>query len=342
MEHPFTRDLKQNVLLQSVTLHQLQMFEAVARHGSFTLAAKELYLTQPTVSVQLKSLAEIVGVPLLEKLGKKFYVTEAGQELLKTCQEIFAQLKDLEVNLQEKKGLEQGQLRVSAATTAKYFFPKLLKPFYHRYPGISVAFEVSTHATILERLAQNLDDFYILSRLPDHHSIEIQPFLDNPLVVVVPIGHPLIQKQIQKQHLTLHDLDGETFIMREKGSATREAVEQLFHQHGISVQVLMESSSNETIKQMICLGLGISILSSHSLTYNSLTSQLSILNVEYFPIQQQWYSIFPKNKILSTVAKTFIEFLAQESSIYCQIDSLQPFQRNELKHGGQMLGANLA
>lgn len=318
--------LKKPFIWQSMTLHQLQVFEATARLGSFTRAAEELHLTQPTVSMQVKHLAKIIGVPLFEQIGKKLYLTESGRVLFKTCQEVFDRLERLEMNLLELRGMKQGRLRLSATTTAKYFLPKLLNPFCRQYPGINVSLEVSSHDTVLNRLNDNLDDVYILSRLPERDDIEIKPFLCNPLVVVAPAEHPLTKKQ----HGTLTDLVDQPFVMRERGSATREAADRLLHQQGVSVRVKLELGSNEAIKQAVNQGLGLSVLSLHSLNDCNSAFQLSILNVDHFPIHQQWYVVFPKEKALSTVARTFIDYLLSESSQYCQIYPVLTSQNKQL------------
>lgn len=310
---------KQRLLLwESMTLRQLQVFEATARHGNFTRAAEELRLTQPTVSTQVKQLSKAVGLPLFEHLGKQLYITESGQALLETCQEIFARLEHLEMYLSESKGIAQGRLRLSAAATAQYFLPKFLNPFCHQYGGVSVALEVNNHDAILKRLDQNLDDLYILSRLPDRNTIESIPFLCNPLVVIACADHPLVQNQ---QQITLNQIAKEPFVMREQGSATREAAEALFRQQGVSVRTQFELGSNEAIKQAVSQGLGLAVLSLHSLTDQTVSSQVAILAVEHFPLYQQWHMIFQKNRANSTVTQIFIDFLLKESSKYCQLYS---------------------
>ncbi|MCU0527367.1 MAG: LysR family transcriptional regulator [Elainella sp. Prado103] len=316
MEDQHKTGKKRLLLWESMTLRQLQVFEATARHGNLTRAAAELHLTQPTVSMQVKHLSKTVGLPLFEQLGKRLYITEPGEALLKTCQEVFAQLEQLEMYLFELKGITQGRLRIAATGTSKYFIPKLLNPFCQQYSGINVALEMNSHQMILNRLDQNLDDLYILSRLPDRPNLETVPFLCNPLVVVAPPDHPLSQTPSK---LTLQDIANEPFVMRERGSATREASELLFRQQGISVRTQFELGSNEAIKQAVSQGLGLGILSWHSLIDQNSTPQLPILNVEHFPIHQQWYVLFRQDKVLSTVAKTFVEFLLQESSQYCQV-----------------------
>ncbi|NJL84551.1 MAG: LysR family transcriptional regulator [Chloroflexaceae bacterium] len=291
------------------TLHQLAVFEATARHGSFTRAAEELYITQPTVSSQIKQLSKALGLPLFEQLGKRLYLTEAGKELLAACQEVFGQLDRLEIKLADLKGTKQGKLQLSAITTTKYFIPRLLGAFCQKYPGIDVALKVANHQQIRERMQQNQDDLYICSQLPGEMDLQAAPFLDNPLVVVAPRQHPLAGKG----WIPLGKLNGETFIMREPGSGTRDAVEKLFGEHHIQVKVRLELGSNEAIKQAIAGGLGISVLSQHALHSQGLAEELAILNVEHFPLLRRWYVAYLGGKQLSAIAQAFLEFLLKQS-----------------------------
>lgn len=291
------------------TLHQFKVFEATARHGSFTRAAEELFLTQPTVSMQVKQLTKAIGLPLFEQVGKRLYLTEAGQSLFSTCQEIFTKLDQLEMTVADLKGMKQGQLRLAVITTAKYFVPRLLGPFCQRYLGIDVSLIVTNHERVIDRLADNQDDLYVMSQLPTNLDIETYPFLDNPLVVLAPGNHPLVgQKQIPIQRL-----NDEPFIMREPGSGTRRAVESLFEKENVSVRVRLELGSNEAIKQAIAGGLGLSVLSQHTLATEGANSNLAVLDVQGFPIPRRWYIVHLAGKQLSVVAATFLQYLQEEA-----------------------------
>lgn len=287
------------------TLHQLKVFEATARHGSFTRAAEELFLTQPTVSMQVKQLTKAIGLPLFEQVGKRLYLTDAGRELFSTCQEIFQRLEQLEMTVANLKGMKQGKLRLAVITTTKYFMPRLLGPFCQEYPGIDVSLAVTNHERVLERLANNQDDLYVMSQLPEHIDIKTHSFLDNPLVVVAPRKHPLAQEK----QIPLKALAEEMFIMREPGSGTRGAFQKLLDAHQLTVKVRLELGSNEAIKQAIAGGLGLSVLSRHTLMIDGSTSDLTILDVEDFPIQREWYVVYLAGKQLSVVAETFLEYL---------------------------------
>lgn len=291
--------------MKQATLHQLKVFEAAARNGSFTRAAEELFLTQPTVSMQVKQLTKAVGLPLFEQVGKRLYLTEAGRELFATCREIFEKLSQFDMTVADLKGLKQGKLQLAVITTAKYFVPRLLGPFCQLYPGIDISLQVTNHLRIVERLKENLDDLYIMSQLPDHLDINYQPFLDNPLVVLAPINHPLAKEK----NISLQRLGEEPFILREPGSGTRTAVQRLFDEQGITLKVKLELGSNEAIKQAIAGGLGVSVLSRHTLTPEAANTDLTVLDIQHFPIHRDWYMVYPSGKQLSVVARTYFDYL---------------------------------
>jgi len=291
--------------LNQATLHQLKVFEAAARHGSFTRAAEELFLTQPTVSMQIKQLTKSVGLPLFEQVGKRLFLTEAGRELFVTCRQIFENIAQFEMKVADLKGLKQGQLHLAVITTAKYIIPRLLGPFCQLYPGIDISLQVTNHEGILERMNANLDDLYIMSQVPDHMDINFEPFLENPLVVIAPTKHPLAQQK----NIPIERLKEQPFIMREPGSGTRRAVQSLLEEYGIQVKVKLELGSNEAIKQAIAGGLGISVLSRHTLLTDA--CEFSILDVQHFPIKRTWYIVYPSGKQLSIVARTYYQYLQE-------------------------------
>jgi DNA-binding transcriptional LysR family regulator len=295
--------------LIQATLHQLKVFETVARHGSFTRAAEELFITQPTVSSQVKQLTKAIGLPLFEQIGKSLYLTDAGKELLTTCQDIFERLDNFEMKVADLKGTKQGQLRLAVITTAKYFIPRLLGSFCRHYPGIDVTLKVTNHQEIQRRMLENEDDLYIVSNPPEDIDLHNKQFLDNPLIVIAKADHPLAQQK----HIPISSLNNQPFIMREKGSGTRAAVLNLFAKHKVSVNVKLELGSNEAIKQAIAGGLGISVLSEHCLISEGMSTELTILDVENFPIQRHWYVSYLAGKKLSVIAQTFLDYLVRES-----------------------------
>ncbi len=302
--------------MNQATLHQLRVFEAAARHGSFTRAAEELFLTQPTISMQIKQLTKSVGIPLFEQVGKRLYLTEAGRELFSTCKDIFNTLAQFEMKVADLKGLKQGQLRLAVITTAKYFIPRLLGSFCKLYPGIEISLQVTNHEGILERMTSNQDDLYIMSQIPEHLDINYEAFLENPLVVVAPVNHPLALEK----NIPISKLANEPFIMREPGSGTRRSVQELFDENDVQVKVKLELGSNEAIKQAIAGGLGISVLSRHTLM--PYAEDLTILDVEYFPIKRNWYMVYPNGKQLSIVGRSYFEYLLQAAKQFASETAL--------------------
>lgn len=296
-------------MVKPATLHQLQILEAIYEHSSFTRAAEALNLTQPTVSQQMKQLTKAIGLPLIEQLGKQLYLTEAGKEVLATSQTITQQLAELDDRLNQLKGMKTGRLSVASTTTAKYFVPRLLGAFRKRYPAIELSLQITNQSQVLERLATNADDLYFTGRPPKDLDIELRPILPNPLVVVAPSDHPLAQS---KKVIPLKQVVREPFIMRESGSGTRAIVEQFFAENRLDLNVAMEMSSNEAIKQGIVGGLGLSVLSLHTLSLAVAGSPLTYLNVEGFPIQRRWYVVYHREKRLSMAAQAFLDFLLNE------------------------------
>jgi DNA-binding transcriptional LysR family regulator len=304
------------------TLHQLKVFEATARNSSFTKAAEELYITQPTVSTQVKQLTKAVGLPLFEQIGKRLHLTEAGGALLATCQEIFERLDNFEMTIADLKGTRQGRLKLGVITTAKYFIPRLLGSFCQQYPGIDIALEVTNHQKLEERMLNNEDDLYIVSQPTEDIDLCWEPFAENPIVVIARKDHPLAGMP----NIPITRLNDEPFIMRETGSGTRQAVQRLFTEHQVSVRTRLELGSNEAIKQAIAGGLGISALSKHTLISDA--GELTILDIQEFPIPRHWYVSYLAGKQLSIIAEAFREYLLLNSEKMPLYESLNAHHKS--------------
>jgi DNA-binding transcriptional LysR family regulator len=289
------------------TFRQLEIFEAISRLGSFTRAAEELYLTQPTVSMQMKKLTDTVGSPLVDQVGKRVLLTEDGRELAQATREIFAILDRYTMSVSERRGLGKGKLKLMAITTASYFAPRLLGEFAKRHPGIEVSLRVTNKEQVLASMADNLDDLYLLGTPPEEIDVVATPIMDNPIVVLAPPDHPLAGMK----RLSLARLAQEPWIMREAGSGTRKAIERLFHGHGMDILPRLELGSNEAIKQAILAGLGISALSCHALTLHQ-PGQFAVLDAVGFPIQRHWYAVYPAGRQMSVVARAFMDFLLSQ------------------------------
>jgi DNA-binding transcriptional LysR family regulator len=313
-------------LIRHATLRQLQVFEAIYRLGSFTRAAEELFLTQPTVSMQIKKLTDAMGLPLFEHVGRNVEPTEAGNELYEACRRILETLANLEMKMADLKGMKRGRLRLAVITTAKYLVPEVMGEFSQMYPGIDLALKVTNRDRITERMMANEDDLYITGLPPeDELDIETYPFSPNPLVVMAPRDHPLVGKK----NIPLADIANEPFIIREPGSGIRDATLKLFSAQNLRPLIRMELGSNEAIKHAIVAGLGLSVLSLHTLTLDGTDGPVAILDVEGFPIMRQWYIVHRKGKELSLVARTFLDFAVNsEPKIRERIGTTWP----QLKH----------
>ncbi len=288
-----------------VTLRQLQVFEAVARLGSFSRAAEELHVTQPTVSKQIRLLNEAIGLPLFEQIGKKIYLTEAGEQLRATCGDWLDTWGRFEQSIADLNGLRQGRLKIAAVTTTQFFMPRVLGPFCAEYPNIDIAMAVINRDSLLERLSRNEDDLYIMGVPPDGRDIVSEPLLENPLVIIAAADHPLARRK----RVPFSQLGKEGFILRERGSGTRITMERLFAQKNTALNVKMELGSNEAIKQAVAGGLGLAVLSRSTLHLNAATDGLAVLDVQGFPLKRHWHVVRPRGKQLSVVARTFLEFL---------------------------------
>lgn len=292
-----------------VTLRQLKVFESVARHLSYSRAADELHLTQPAVSMQIKQLEDNISLPLFEQLGKRIYLTDAGRELYQYSRAIAQQLADMEVALDELKGMERGKLSIAVVTTANYFAPHLLAKFCQRYSGVTVSLNVSNRETVLKQLADNLIDLAIMGQPPENLDIDSESFMENPLVVVAPPNHPLCNER----DIPVKRLATETFLVRESGSGTRSAMERFFAAHEIKINKGMETDTTEAIKQAVQAGMGLGIMSRHTVELELETKRLKILDVQGFPIVRYWHVVNRKNKRLSSIANAFKEFLLKEA-----------------------------
>jgi DNA-binding transcriptional LysR family regulator len=298
--------------LRHGTLPQLSVFEAVARLGSFTRAGEELYLAQPTVSVQIRKLTETVGTPLLEQIGKRIHLTEAGETLYGACQQIFGVLGGVEDRLAAVRGLRGGRLRLAVTTGAKYFAPRLLGAFSQEYPDIEIALHIHNRQVLTERLAANADDLYIFATPPADLEIAVEPLLPNPLVAFAPATHPLARER----QIPFARLAAEPFLLREPGSGTRQSALALFAEHGVSPRIRMELSTNESIKQAILAGLGVAILPQHTYGVGTDPEGLAILDVAGLPVAGHWRLVHARGKQLSPVAERFAAFAQREAAAF--------------------------
>ena len=292
----------------NVTFRQLKVFEAVARLLSYTQAAKELHLTQPAVSMQIKQLEENVGLPLLEQIGKKIFLTEAGNEMYHYARSIARELSEAGDIIELLKGVESGRLEISVATTANAFATRMLAMFKQQHGGVTISLDVTNRERLLQQLSDNVKDIAIMGRPPEDADLVIEAFADNPLVMVAAPNHPLVGKQ----PIPLHMLQDQTFVVREQGSGTRTAMQRFFYEHNLNISSSMEMNENEAIKQAVQAGMGLGVVSIHTIELELETKRLVILDVEDFPIMRSWYLVHRKEKRLSPITLAFKQFVLSE------------------------------
>ncbi len=299
-----------DALARTTTLRQLQILVAVAHHGGYTRAAEVLHLTQPTVSMQIKKLSDHIGLPLFEQRGRKLQLTSAGKKTLDASRDILNRLELLGGEISSLTGEMKGELRIAVVTTAKYFMPHLLGAFIQRYPDVQPRLFVTNREKILQRLQENEDDLLIMGRAPKGLEVEAMPFLDNDLVVIAPPKHRLAKKRA----IPLEQLLKERFLLRERGSGTRLATDELFSKWGLSLEPYMELGSIEAIKQAVMADLGISVMSQHNLRLELDGKKICMLNVKGFPLHRHWFAVHASDRKPSFVSQAFLDFIRDEGS----------------------------
>ena len=295
--------------LRHGTMPQLSVLEAVLRHKNFSRAAEEQFLAQPTVSIQLKKLSEMIGLPLVEQIGRQVYPTEAGKYTLEATQKIFKILSELEGQLSQIRNLGSGGIRLAVGNAAKYFAPRLLADFATSYPDIDLSLQIHNRTTLINRLNANEDDLYIFANPPESADYVRLALFPNKIAVFCRYDHPLVgQKNIHFK--TIAD---EPFLVREVGSGTRMMMNDLFQAHQILPKVRMQLSTNEAIKQAIISGLGISLMSKYTLGLDTDEPKLATLDIIDLPKAGYWYLVYPSGKHLSPIALAFIDLIRNQA-----------------------------
>jgi DNA-binding transcriptional LysR family regulator len=300
--------------MKNATLRQLKIFETVARHLSFSRAAEELHLTQPAVSTQVKTLQGHVGLVLFEHLGKRTYLTPAGEELLRYSREIIRQFEEAEEALTQFKGVTGGKLNVAVISAGDYFFPRLLVEFARRHAGVTLNLSVHNREKLLGDIANNMTDLAIMVRPPEDMDTLNEAFAPHPYVIVAPPDHPYAKRK----RITMAMIKREPFVVREKGSDTWNSMVESFGKHIDDLNIAMEIQSIETIKQAVIAGMGISFLSAHTISLELQAGSLTVLDVQGFPMMLNWYVVHRRGKRLPPVAQAFHDFLMSDGAALIQ------------------------
>jgi DNA-binding transcriptional LysR family regulator len=304
--------------MRGATLQQLRLFSSAARHLSFARAAEELHVTQPAVSMQIRSLEEQVGLPLFDRGHRQLSLTTPGEYFLVYARRMLSTLKDAEDAMARMRGVKVGRLIVGLKSTAEYFLPRLLARFIEDYPGVEVQLVIGNRQTLVELLSRNDVDLAVMGLPPKELNTRAEPFALHPSSVVAPVNHPLAALE----HVPPMMLAAERFIVRESGSGTRAAMDQYFRDQHLSPSIVMEVGSNEAIKHAVAAGLGISFLSLHTVHLEVASKELAVLPVDGLPMFRHWHVVHTSAKTLSPAAEAFRYFILEEGGRF--IDALYP------------------
>ena len=308
--------------MKNVTLRQLRVFNTAARHLNFGKAAREMHLTPPAVSMQIRELETQIGLPLFERQGKSVSLTVTGEYLLVYTRKILATLKDADDALARFRGIEAGRLTVGMVSTAKYFVPRLLAQFRQDYPHVEVRLSVGNREQLVSQLQNSEVDLAVMGRPPRDIATRAEPFAAHPLGVVTAPGHPLLAGDA----MPAEALSQFGFIIREPGSGTRSAFEEYLRQYQLDLTTITEMDSNETIKQAVMAGMGVSFLSLHTIGLELRSGLLAVAPIEGLPLVRRWHVVNSLSKLLSPAAETFRYFILEHGETFLaeSFGALQP------------------
>ncbi|MDO5654337.1 MAG: LysR substrate-binding domain-containing protein [Brachymonas sp.] len=303
--------------MKNTTLRQLRVFSEAARQQSFAQAAASLHLTPPAISMQIKELEEQVGLPLFERSGRKVQLTAAGEYVLVYARRILAAVKEADDAVARLREVEAGQLVIGMVSTAQYFLPMMLAQFRAEHPGVDIKLAVGNRASLVELLKAGELDIAVMGRPPKELATSAEPFAKQPHVFVGQPAHPLVA-QGRRARLAPQRLAGHPFIMRESGSGTRASLENFCAETGLAPQVVMEMSSNETIKQAVMAGMGLSFLSLHTIGTELRHQLLAVVRVKGCPVMRDWHCVHTLERVLSPAAEAFRQFMLQRGEAFLE------------------------
>jgi len=298
--------------LRQITFRQMRGFDAVLRSGSVSAAARELHLTPPAVSLQLRDLEDAIGLPLLERAEAGMTTTRAGAELQKMYQEIQALMAQFGENIGELKGIDHGVVSVGVVSTARYFAPMVLAEFMRIYEDIKIQLLVGNRESTMEKLESLELDFAITGFPPDHFEVDKEFISKHPQIIIASPEHPLADEP----KISLTQLKDETFLLREAGSGTRMVADRLFARCKNLPKTGLEFGSNETIKQAVMAGMGIAVISAHTVAAELQARRLVALDVKGLPINRNWFLVKHRNKRFLPSAQALWNFIARNGKHY--------------------------
>lgn len=302
-----------------ITLRQLQIIEAIVQTHSYSLAAERLYMTQPAISMQMKQLEHNIDVKIFERQGKRIVLSSAGQDIHPQIQRLLTDYSDLQESIKSAKDIHKGRIKVSATTTSTHLITQMIAQFSKTNKSITVSLKITNRDELIKQLQNFEPDIVLMGEPPVKLDLLSQPLIPNSLVVIADSEHKLAGKK----KISLKTIADEDLILREKGSGTRSAVEKHFEDQNVEFKSSLELGSNEAIKHAVTAGLGIGVVSLHSILLELEAKKLVILDVVDFPIDRYWHIIKRKGKHLHPAAQEFEKFILKESVLY--MDSYKQF-----------------
>lgn len=296
--------------MKNLSLRQLKIFVSAARLSSFAKAAEEMHLTAPAISMQMRDLEEDLGIPLFAKKGRGITLTSAGEYFLVYARRVLQSLREAEDMMAKLKGIETGSLTIGLVSTAKYFVPQLLAEFRKDHPGIQVVIQVRNRDQLIKLLREGEIDIAVMGKPPRDLDVRAEPFANHPHAFIAAPGHPLSKQR----RIPVASLDQEEVLVREAGSGTRAVMENFFEEHRFRPMSTIEMSSNETIKQAVMAGLGISFTSLHTVGLEMEHNKLCVLDVDKTPVTRIWHVVNLTGKNLSLPAEAFRYFVLEQGN----------------------------
>lgn len=300
--------------MRNVTIRQLQVFVETAERLSLARVAERLHLTPSAVSFQIKQIELQTGFALFERVGRRVALTEAGTLLAQYARVVLHSLREADQAMTALKGLSGGRIKLGLVSTSKYIVPHIIARFRTVYPGVSVHLTDGNRARVLALLTRGTIDLAVMGQPPDDADVVAERFAPHPSVIIAPRNHRLAGAP----SLPLNALAGEPFLMREEGSGTKGMTDSLFRGAGFKPIVAMGSSSNETIKQAVIAGMGLALISEHTITLELALGLIAALPVEGFPLMRSWFIVHRRTLPLLPVQARLRSYLVEEGEAVIQ------------------------
>ena len=298
----------------NVTFRQLRVFAEVARQGSVTRAAETLHLTPPAVSMQIREVEQQAGLPLFDRSARRLQLSAAGADFLVYARRLLATLKEADDAMARLRRLDSGALTIGMVSSAKYFLPQLLAAFHATHPGIEVRLMLGGREALAQLMTDNVIDLAVMGRPPKDFPAEVQPFAAHPHVLVTSPQH----RFVGAGRVSAAALADQPFIVREPESGTRSALQEFLDEHRLQPAFVMEMASNEAIKQAVMAGLGVSLLSLHTIGLEWQQRLIAVPEVEGLPLMRRWHVVSRAGRPLSPAAEAMRRFIGERGEPHLQ------------------------